>query len=199
MNTLLSLLTHRSLLVRAVIGLIIGTVIFFGVWAASLASLSEGFFLVLPRPSIINCEQSISQTLRAFFWNLALTGGLTAFASLFAVNRLPLGYLVPWTVFAIYGGLLGTNSFNCPNPDGPLSISFSVLWSRAGFRETASYFLIAAVLANQSLWRQTSFFSLKIERVRSWREFRLSSEMIFGLCTAIFLLAWSAIIEMMPK
>lgn len=176
-----------------------GVAIFLAVWAASLASLPEGFFLVLPGPSINSCEQNVEQTLRAFFWNLVLTGGLTAFASLFAVNRLPLGYVVPWMILAIYGGLLGTNSFYCPNPDGPLPISLSVLWTRAGFRETIGYLLIAAVLANQFFWRQPSFFRLQVERVRSWKEFKLNTEMTFGLCTGIFFIGWAAVVEMMAR
>lgn len=199
MNTLVSLLTHRSFFVRAAVAIIVGVAIFFGAWAASLAWLPEGFFLVLPRPSINNCQQDVWQTVRAFFWNLVLTGGLTAFASLFEVNRFPMGYIVPWMMFATYGGLLGTNSFDCPNPEGPLPISLSVLWTRAGFRETIGYLLIAAALSKQFLWRQTSFFRLHIERVRSWKEFELNPEMIFGLCTATFLLAWAAVVEMLAK
>lgn len=86
-------------------------------------------------------------------WNLHLTGGLTAFASLFVLNRFAWGYAVRWMTFAIYGGLLGTNSFNCPNPEGTLPISLSILWIRAGFSEVISYLLIAATLADQFFWR----------------------------------------------
>jgi hypothetical protein len=59
MNTLVSLLTHRSFLVRATTGTIVGVAIFFGMWAASLVWLPEGFFLGLPRPSINNCQQDV--------------------------------------------------------------------------------------------------------------------------------------------
>jgi hypothetical protein len=41
MNTFLTLLTHRSFVVRAATGTIIGVGIFFGMWAASLAWLPE--------------------------------------------------------------------------------------------------------------------------------------------------------------
>jgi hypothetical protein len=181
MNLFLSLLTHRSFFIRAAIGMVIGAVLFFGMWAASLAWLPEGFFLRLPRPSINNCQLDVWQTLRAFLWNLILTGGLTVLASFFVVNRFPFGYVVPWLMFAIYGGLLGTNSFGCPNPEGPLGISLTVLWTRAGFREIVGYLLIAAALGNQFLWRQTSFFKLHVEKVYSWKEFKLNSQVIFGV------------------
>lgn len=198
MNTPLSLLTHRSFFVRAATGVIIGIAIFFGMWAASLAWLPEGFFLGLPRPSINNCQQDVWQTLQAFFWNLVLTGGLTAFASLFLLKRFPLGYVVPWMIFAAYGGMLGTNSFGCPNPEGPIPISISVLWTREECREIIGYLLIAATLANHYLWEQPSFFKIQVERVRSWKEFQLNLDVIFGLCTALFLIAWGAVVEMMP-
>jgi hypothetical protein len=195
MNTLL---THRSFFVRTASGIIVGVAVLSGVWAASLAWLPEGLFLGLPRPSINNCQQDAWQALRAFLWNLALTGGLTAFASLFALNRFPLGYIVPWVVFATYGGMLGTNSFGCPNPEGPIPISLSVLWARAGFREIIGYLLIAATLVNHHLWQQPSFFKLQVKRIRSWNEFQLNLEVTIGLCTAIFLIAWGAVVEMMP-
>jgi hypothetical protein len=197
MNIFISLLTRRSFFVRATTGIMIGLVILFGVWAVSLAWLPEGFFLFVPAPSITSCEQEVSQIWRTFIWNLILTGGLTAFASLFALRHFPLGYIVPWIVFALYGGALGTNSFQCPNPEGPLPMSLSILWTRAGFREAAGYLLIAAALANQYLWRQPSFFLTRIERVRSWSEFKLNLDFIFGLCTGIFLLAWGAVVEIM--
>ena len=198
MNTLVSLLTHRSFFVRAATGIIVGVAVLFGVWAAGLAWLPEGFFLGLPRPSINNCQQDVWQTMRVFLWNFVLTGGLTAFASLFAVNRFPMGYLVPWILFAAYGGMLGTNSFGCPNPEGPLPLSLSNLWTRAGLREIMGYLLIAVTLANQFLWRQPSFFKVQVERVRSWKEFKLNPQSILGLCMAAFLIAWGAVVEMMP-
>jgi hypothetical protein len=198
MKIFLDLLTHRSFIVRAAIEIIVGAVIFFGAWAASLAWLPEGFFLRLPLPSIGNCEPGVSQAWRTFIWNLVLTGGLTAFASLFALNRFPYGYIVPWLMFAFYGGALGTNSFLCEEFSEPLPITLSVLWTRAGFRESMGYLLIAAALANQYLWRQPSFFKARVERVRSWKEFKLNLEVIFGLGTAIFLIAWGAIVEMTP-
>jgi hypothetical protein len=58
--------------------------------------------------------------------------------------------------------------------------------------------LIAAALANQYFWQQPSFVKIQVERVRSWKEFKLNLELIFGLFAAIFLLAWAAVIEMMP-
>jgi hypothetical protein len=92
---LISLLTHRSFLVRAMTGTIIGALIFFSVWTASLAWL----------------------------------------------------------------------------PDGP---------------------------ANHYLFHQPSFFKMQIEKVHTRKEFRPNLDAMIGLCIALLLIAWGAVVEMMP-
>ena len=198
MNALLALLTHRGFLVRAATGLLVGILICFSAWAASLAWLPEGFLLKLPLPTIGTCEANVANSVRIFVWNLILTGGLVLFSSLFALGRLPCGYLVPWLTFAAYGGMLGTNSFLCEQLSDPVPLSMSVLWTRAGFREIAAYLLIAAALANQFLWRQSSFFSHRVERVRTLRELKIDFGAILGLFAAALLLGWAAVVEVMP-
>ena len=187
MDTLLTLLTHRRFLVRAATGLIIGTLIFFGVWAASWAWLPEGSFVIFPLPTIITCEESTANAARIFAWNIVLTGGLVAVSSLFAVGRFPYSYMVPWLTFAVYGGMLGTNSSRCGALSQPLPPSMTVLWTRAGYREIAGYLLIAAALANQFLWRQPRFLGLQVERVRSLKALKLDLDARFGLCLAVLL------------
>ncbi len=96
MNTLVALLTDRAFPIRAATGLLIGTAICFGSWAFSLAWLPEGFFLRLPLPTFGNCEANPANGVQIFLWNLLLSGGPVVSASLFAVGRLPCGYLVSW-------------------------------------------------------------------------------------------------------
>ena len=84
--------------------------------------------------SPVECQiGSLAETMKTFGWNLAITGGLCIFASLFAVGRFPMGYVVPWILFGIYGGMLGTDTFNCINPLNLSGIDISILWTRAGF------------------------------------------------------------------
>ena len=47
-TVLLSLLTHRLLVVRFLAGLTIGLTLLFTFWSFSLAWLPEGFFFILP-------------------------------------------------------------------------------------------------------------------------------------------------------
>ena len=197
-NVLLALLTHRLLIVRFLSGLTIGLALLFTFWALSLAWLPEGFFFILPGMTIspTSCEtESFQETLKIFSWNLALTGGLTIFASLFATGRFPMGYVVPWFLYATYGGMLGTSSFLCANPLTPTGVDISVLWTRAGFGEITAYLLISTSLANAYLWRQLSFWHTRIERVRHWKEIQFSWDMILGLIAAGIFLAWGAVEE----
>ncbi len=198
MNAPTSFLAHRRFLVRAATGLLIGTLMFLSVWTASWAWLPEGSFVIFPLPTIITCEGSTANAVRIFAWNIIVTGGLVAMSSLFAVGRFPYGYVVPWLTFAVYGGMLGTNSSWCGDLSQPLPPSIAVLWTRAGYREIAGYLLIAAALANQYLWRQPRFFGLRVERVRSLKALLLDLDARFGLCLGVLLVGWGAVVEVMP-
>ncbi len=195
---LLSLFTHQRLIVRFLIGWLIGTLILFAAWFISDTWLPDKFFKFLPGMAIspIECDiGSLSETIKTFAWNLLLTGGFCIAASLFAVGRFPYGYAVPWIIFGVYGGMLGTDSFNCSNPLNTLGIEISILWKRAGFREITGYLLIPAAMANLYVWRQKSFWSVQVDRVRCWSEFKISWETVIGLLVAVGLIAWGAIEE----
>jgi len=139
------------MIIRFITAWLIGIVILFAAWLISAAWIPGGFFRVLPGMAVspVECEiGSLSETLKTFLWNLMLTGGLCVAASLFAVGRFPYGYVVPWLLFGIYGGMLGTDSFNCSNPLNSTGIDISILWTRAGFREITGYLLIPTAMAN---------------------------------------------------
>ena len=124
------LFTHDRLIIRFIASWLIGTVILFAAWFVSDAWLPDRFFRFLPGMAIspVECQiGSLAETMKTFGWNLAITGGLCIFASLFAVGRFPMGYVVPWILFGIYGGMLGTDTFNCINPLNLSGIDISIL------------------------------------------------------------------------
>ena len=134
---LLSLFTHERMIIRFITAWLIGIVILFAAWLISAAWLPDKIFLFLPGFAISpgECEiGSIAETIKTFAWNLILTGGLCIFASLFAVGRFAYGYVIPWILFMVYGGMLGTDSFLCSNPLDSPGLDISILWTRAGFR-----------------------------------------------------------------
>ena len=199
--TLLMFLTHRNLLIRIATGWSIGLLLLFGAWTASYSwlpvgalrtwsQLSSGFPL-----SLNGVEVGWSLVLAIFAWNLIFAVGLIVLSSFFRVDRFPLGYLPAWIVCLFYGGLLGTNSFasaTSPRPQGP---SIMIAWTHAGVRELTAYLLVAAALTNLALWRQSSWWSLRIERIRRCRDLHLSWSEVLCLVVALGLLAWAAYVE----
>ncbi len=189
----LDLLSHSNLLIRILVATAVGLAIFFASWAISYAWLPEGAVRAFWQSSTPgNDAQMIALTL--FAWNL-MTVGVTTLASLFILNRLPAGYLVPLLIFAWYGALLGTNSFADPDPAGRLAPTVNVFWTRSGLREATAYLLVAVALANIYLWREPSWWSTRLERVRSWRDIRLSRPEILLVIVALALLGWAMYVE----
>ncbi len=186
-------LTHPNVLIRISTGTAAGLAIFLVSWAVSYAWLPEGAARASWLP-LTEANSALAIALWLFAWNL-MTVGVTTVASLFVVNRFPAGYLIPWLIFGWYGALLGTNSFAYPDPAGPQAPTLSVIWMRSGLREALAYLLVAAALTNLHLWRQSSWWSTRLERIRSWREVRLSRAEILLVILAIALLFWAVYVE----
>jgi hypothetical protein len=65
----------------------------------------------------------------------------------------------------------------------------------AGVRELTAYLLVAAVSTNLPLWKQRSWWSWQVERIRQWRDIHLSWVEVLCLVVALGLLAWAAYVE----
>ncbi len=193
----LDLLIHPNLLIRVLSNWLIGFIIFFGVWTISYEALPPGSLQFASANPILASagEAVLPEALRIFAWNLCVAGGLVVFSSLFVVGDFPAGYLLPWIICALYGALLGTNSFALPDPAGPSAPNLVVLWTRAGWREISAYLLLAAALAHIYQWQLPSWWSVQTKRVRSWRELHLSSGEVLCLVLALSLLVWAAYVE----
>ncbi len=188
----LDLLLHPNVLLRVTSAWLVGLLILLGAWTASYAWLPAGSL----HPWVMLTQSAApDDAVGIFIWNFLLVACPLAIPSLFRIGRLSGGYLIPWLVCADYGALLGTNSWALPDPAGALAPNLAILWGRAGVPEITAYLLVAAALANVYLWRQTSFWSLQVKRVRSLRDFHLSRSEIVGLVTAVALLGWAAAIE----
>ncbi len=192
-----SLLTHRNVVVRVLSAWLSGLAIFVAAWLVSYLWLPERSFRFLGSVALTSSGQpaTLPEALSILAWNLALVAGPVVLSSLFAVGRLPCSYLMPWVVCAAYGGLLGTNSFALPDPAGPMAPNLAVAWTRAGVREITAYLVLAAALADMYVWRQRSWWSVRVERIRSWRALRLSPAELLFLAAGVALLAWAAYVE----
>jgi hypothetical protein len=130
----IDLLVHPNLLIRVLSNWLIGFIIFFSVWTLSYVALPLGSIQFSIANLVLTSagEAVLPEALRIFAWNLCLAGGLVVLSSLFVVGDFPAGYLLPWIICALYGALLGTNSFALPDPAGESAPSLVVLWTRAG-------------------------------------------------------------------
>lgn len=194
---LLDLLTHPKVLVRVLISWLLSLIIFFGVWTVSYLWLAPGslhFGASNLIPSTAG-EAVLPEALNLFTWNLLIAAVPVALTSLFVIGRLPAGYLMTWVICACYGAMLGTNSFAFPDPAGPSAPNFAVLWTRAGLREITAYLFIASALADIYLWRQASWWSVKVKQVRSFKELRLLPGEVVCLVIAVGFLGWAAYVE----
>ncbi len=189
----LSLLWHPNLFVRILAATAWATLVFLVSWCVSYAFLPDGAVRAFWQPST-GGNDAVALALSLLAWNL-LTVGVIGIASLFALDRFPAGYLIPLLYFAWYGALLGTNSFETPDPAGRLAPTLSVIWTHSGLREVLAYLLIAVALTKVYLWREPSWWSTRLERIRSWRDVRLSTAEILLLIVALALLCWAMYVE----
>ena len=163
----LDLRVHPNLLIRVLSNWLIGFITFFSVWALSYAALPPGSLQFAAGNPVLTRAGEALLPLRLSAWNLCAARGLVVLSSLFVVRDFPAGYLLPWIICALYGALLGTNSFALPDPTGPSAPNPAVLWTRAGGREISAYLLIAAALARIYQWQLPSWWSVRMKRVRS--------------------------------
>ena len=173
----------------------IGALLFFIAWSLSYLLLpyrAAAFSLGLA-PQLDARADATLVTARIFGWNVLLGFGVITLASFYAVGRLPLGYLAPWTWLVRFGVALGTNSFVLVVPGARISpLQVGDIVGHAGFAELAAYLLLAATLANIHLWRQRHILARHLQRVRHFADARLRPLEVGCLALAVALLAYSA-------
>lgn len=132
------------------------TILMFGTWLISAAFLPEGF-LRSYFSHLFAVRVGELTFWRVFLANLLIPFLGIQFMNLFRVGKYPGGIYVLPVFWALYGLLLGTNSFVFASE--PIPFSISVLWTRIGFTEllayTASYEASRewAIWEQQGLWR----------------------------------------------
>jgi hypothetical protein len=191
-------LSHRSAFIRLATAAAVGVVGFVLAWGVAYAVLPEGatrFTLgLLPTLDARADWAGVATTL--FIWNAAFGFGVIALASLYSIGPISLAYFAPWTWLIRFGIALGTNSFALFVPGAripPLDLRSIV--SHAGIPELIAYVVLATVLANASLWRQSRITDRNLVRVRHLRDIRLTRVELSLVAVAFVLLAGAALIE----
>lgn len=126
---------------------IVGLAILLLTWILSYRGLPEGVAAGSSAPYVvpITTEDPTTTFIRIFLWNLGFGCGLIMIANFFQIKGFPLGYLLVFYRWAMYGVLLGTNSFVIPGP-GRFFPSLSTLFYGTGMYEISAYTLISAAV-----------------------------------------------------
>lgn len=111
------------------------------------------------------------------------------FMNLFKVGKWAGGLCVLPTFWAIYGLLLGTNSFVFA--DQPIPLSLSVLWTRTGFTELLAYTAGYEASKEWALWQQRGFWRVQRFADKKWSpQFGDGVYWVVGLFLLFFAVMW---------
>ncbi|MEM3665877.1 MAG: hypothetical protein QW222_02200 [Candidatus Bathyarchaeia archaeon] len=180
----------RNLWVRSAGMCLLGMAILFLTWTLSYRALPEG--AVQGKLGVyyvpIKTEDAATTFIRIFLWNL-LVGCIPIIAANFLqIKGFPIGYILALYHWAMYGILLGTNSFIIPGP-GRFLPSLTTLFYGSGIYEITAYTLISSATYNLHVYDEGSFSKQKILGKRKWSELKLSKAELGLIIFAILILA----------
>jgi len=190
----LRLITNERILVRIISLWLIGLAVLFVAWTVSYVSLPEGSMrgTVIVSYIPLKAAEVYFTFIRIFLYNLLVAVGSLILANLIKVKGYPLGYLVLFYHWVLYGAFLGTNSFMIPTVTR-LFPSLETLFRGSGIYEITSYTLIAAA---------TYAVGVSVESIGSSRgefhllnNFKLSKIELAVIVLAVLLLAVANYLE----
>jgi len=192
----LKIIRSENLWIRSAGMWLIGMAILFATWTLSFRTLPEGIaqgkFVVHYVP--IKTEAVATTFIRIFVWNLGV-GCIPIFvANLVQINGFPLGYALSFYHWALYGVLLGTNSFKIPGP-GRFFPSLITLFRGSGIYEITAYTLISSAIYGLYVYYEDLRPGRRSTKIRKWSELRLSKAELAVTSFAVLLLAASNYLE----
>jgi len=188
----MKILRNNNPLVRFAGLILMGVAILFAAWSLSYRALPEriveGKSAVYYVP--IRTDETVTTFIRILVWNLAVGCIPIAVANLVSIKGFPFGYALSSYHWAMYGVLLGTNSFIIPGP-GRFLPSITTLLNGTGLYEIAAYALIASATYHLHLHEEKAKRE-KTSRLRALKPSRSESILIL---LAITMLAASNYLE----
>ena len=182
----------ENIAVRSCSVWIMGLVILLVAWTFSFKALPEsvarggsGAFYV---PVI--AENEALTFARIFLWNLCIGCVPIAIGNLARLKGVPLGYLLVFYHWGMYGVLLGTNSFVIPGP-GKFVPSLVTLFYGSGIYEISSYTLISSATFNLHELHEEPTLSSKPKQEHKWHIPKPSKTELALIAVAVMILAVS--------
>lgn len=164
--------------------------IFFLTWVASYLFLPQAILRAkLPTMWIYGVDVDVPSTfLKIFAFNFLIGGVILTLGNLMRVGDVPLGYVAVWGQIFLFGILKGTNSFVYPYETQWASL---IGFLRTGLWEFTAYILMTCSTIEFEMYRQESWISSKLTKIRKRSEIRLTrrEQLAFLLGTLILLLS----------
>lgn len=130
---------------------------------------------------------------KIFLFNLFMGGSVYAIiCNFFEVDEVPLGYFAIWFSISIFGIIEGTNSFVYPYENIYASLRGFL---RTGLWEFTAYILMTTATTNLVLYKQTSWTSWKICKIKNPSEIRIERYEKLAYFIGVVILAIAALTE----
>ena len=192
----MKILRSENLWVRSVGVWLVGMAILFIAWTLSFRSLPEGIvqgsFVIQYIP--LETEEVFATFVRIFLWNLAVGCVPIVVANIVQIKGFSLGYILAFYHWAMYGVLLGTNSFKIPGLDR-IFPSLVTLFSGSGIYEITAYTLISSATYGFYLLDEKGLIGKKVVKTKKWGALKLSKDKLGFIIFAVLLLAISNYFE----
>jgi hypothetical protein len=188
----LKTITSDNIAIRFAFMWILGFVILLFAWVFSFRILPQGVVRGSSGAYFVpvKAENTTETFARIFLWNLCLGCFPVAIGNLIRVKHVPLGYLLAFYHWGIYGVLLGTNSFVIPGP-GRFIPSLITLFYGSGMYEILSYTLISSATFSLHDRYEDSISDTSCAKKHSWNTLTLSKTELAVILVAIIILAIS--------
>lgn len=187
-------LVDSSLFKRFIWVWILSFSILFLAWTVSYLLLPQGALRgKLPGTVLLGEDIDVLSTfLKILLFNFLIGGIVFSLCNLFRVGDVPLGYVAIWLDILVFGLLKGTNSFIYPY-DTMLASFIGFL--RTGLWEFSAYILMTCSTVNFAIYRQESWLSGKVTRIKQWQDVKLSKTEKGTYVIGVAILAFSAFLE----
>ncbi len=158
--------------------------------------LPEGFMRGSPQSAIGSFVASATTFWGEFsltlLFNLGTVAVVGTLVNLQQVNGLPMGYLIP-PILGITSGLVsGTNSFIASDLKQFNAWDGMALGMSIGGLEMLAYVLVIASTVGVGMYQYKSWMQWKSEKIKNFRDIRLSRSEMFCLCLGILLIVFAA-------
>jgi hypothetical protein len=188
--------THQSVFTRVLWLYGLYSLLNMGFYLFGYYLLPEGFMRGGPQSAVGEFVASATSFWSEFaltlLFNLGWVVGLSIILNLNQVKGFPTGYILPITLGITSGLISGTNSFVASDMKQFNAWEGMAMGLSIGGLEMLSYVLVIASTVGFGIYQYQSWWTLKGEKFKNFRDIRLSKSEMICLASGIILIIFSA-------